>query len=387
MHNKCNCKYFAKHFYVLLNIGGRMKKRLSSQKGYTGIDVAIAVAILIIFTALISTIFLNIYLQHADAQRNATATSYLTTIAELIDRTYYQNINFDDNGGYNNIVNRVAGLFDSPMTVNVERIAATGNENEKMVFTVSNGYTITLSINQFSPEGSGVTGQDLVKTVKVVVSYKSGSMTKNVKMEKIKSREMLITPNRPVIGNNMVAVKYIITDEVAGTGYWQITSKEDSVWYSYENKNWAKAMILDDLVVEGNIIVNEENKDKLIGKKVINEGEVFEWIPKFAYNTTTDELLFAYSTTDSYVNHEDTYGILESMPTGYDKTEMNLTFQTETGFWIAKSDYNMVNSVITESGLTQITAEQKQAATRLSTSKYGSNQSEYATISDNRYTK
>lgn len=387
MHNECNCNDYAKHFYVLLNIGGRMKKKLTSQKGYTGIDVAIAIAILIIFTAVISTIFLNIYLQHADAQRNATATSYLTTIAELIDRTYYQDINFDDTGSYSNIVNRVASLFNSTATVDVERIAATADEDEKMVFTGSNGYTITLSINQFSPEGSGGTGQDLVKTVKVKVSYKSGSMTKNVKIEKIKSREMLITPNKPVIGKNMVAVKYVITDEIAGTGYWQITSKEDSVWYSYENKNWAKAMLLDDLVVEGGIIVNEENKDNLVGKKVISEGEIFEWIPKFAYNSTTGELLFAYSTTDNYVKHEDIYGTLAAMPADYNRTEMNSAFQAGTGFWVAKSDYSIVNSVVTESGLTQITAAQKQAATRLSTSKYGSNQSEYATISDNRYAK
>ena len=323
-----------------------MSKMWKSQSGYTGIDVAISIVILLIFTALISTIFVNIYIQYSEAQRNSIASSYIAYISESVDKMYYQDVS---NENITSIINDM---------------------------NISSGYTVTATVVKYQPEGNN--SMDLVKTVKINVSYKVGNTTKNLSVDRIKAKEILITPNRPKVSDGMVPVKYVVTDIMSGTGYWQITSENDSTWYNYDNKVWAKIMLTENLTAEGNISVTDENKSKLVGKKITNISQIFEWIPRYA--TSGNNLRFLYSTSDKYVNNERN---LETLETGYTVPE---AFGVKTGFWIAKRDYETINTQFERSvALMSISEEQKQAALVLSESNYGEHASEYINISNNRY--
>ena len=257
-----------------------MKINFRSERGYTGVDVAIAIAMLAIFTTIIATIFSNIYMQYVDGQRNATASAYMSSLAERIDRMYYNEVT---QSGINTIID---GML------------------------IPDGYSLTANVKRYVPEGyTESTSEDLVKEIEIIISYKVGSGTRTLKINKIKAKEILITPNKPKLSSRMVPVKYIEADEPNGFGYYQITSQNDSTWYNYSNKVWAEVMLIDGLVVEGGIDVSSENLPYLIGQKIITNTPVFAWIPSYAYNDAYID--FLYSTSNQIV---DSIGNLTDLP-------------------------------------------------------------------------
>ena len=324
-----------------------MLKNWKSQRGYTGIDIVLSAMILLVFTLIISTIFINIYLQYSDGQRNAAASSYLSSIAETIDKMYYQDIT---------------------------------NENLAQIISqmrFANGYTATATVERYIPEGKTEENSiDLVKNITIEISYNIGGNAKKLKIEKIKAKELLITPNAPKISSNMVPVKYIVTDINSNEGYYQITSENDSTWYNYDNKVWATMMLTDGLIAEGNIVVNDSVKADLVGKKIIStDYKIFTWIPKFS--KSTQDVIFLYSTSEKYV---DSNGNLQEKGNEYTTSD---SFENITGFWVAMYDYE-VDAILTifdkNANINNIEENQEQAVIDLSTSKYGTNSVNFQNI-------
>ena len=312
-----------------------MKKFLQSQKGFTGIDLAVAIVILSIFTFLISTIFVNIYTQYTDASRSAAATSYATAIAENIDKIYYQYL-IDPN----------------------DRSAIDAAINAA---NLTSGYTAQVNV------GDANSGEkDLIRNIQISVSYKIGNKTKSITINRTKSKEILIIPNKPKVPSGMVPVKYVITDYASGTGYWQITTQADTTWYNYENKTWAHAMALDGLELEGYDTITDSNKEQMAGKRVIEYDVLFAWIPKYAYNSSTTDVKFAYSTTEKTVNSN---GYLENLSNTY---SINSSFGEYPGFWISKSNANSSEvSSIEGATIDAMTNAEGTTVTNLATSQYG----------------
>lgn len=356
-----------------------MLKNWKSEKGYTGIDVAISIVILSISTLIIATIFANIYVQYTEAQRDSTAMAYLTSVSELIDKMYYQNVYTEapvDPEDEDNLGARLIEMFGSNTTIT--RNSQTG----ELKATVSNSYNISIIISKHIPEGMQ-DSLDLVKNVNIEVSYNVGNAKKNIKIDKIKAKEILITPNKPQLPQEVIStvpVKFVITDMASGEGYWEITSEDDTTWYSYENKMWANIMVLQGLGVEGGLTVTEENKDLMIGKKVVNATPIFAWIPKFV--VVNDEIVFLYSTSNNSI---DSNGFLQKV----NATPSN-AFEGVTGFWVGLADYSTIENAnqMTSSQkrvtISNITSAQKNAISYLSESIYGGNRLEFAQISNNR---
>lgn len=328
-----------------------MNKKLRSKKGFTGLDVAIAIVILGIFITLISTIFINIYLQFSETQRNAVATSYATMISELVDKMYYQDVE------------------NASLQEKIEEL------------NINNGYTVTTDVRRYIPDGfTENNSKNLVKIVNITVRYNVGNISKAVSIQKLKAKEVLITPNKPKLSSGMVPVKYVVTDVISQTGYWQITTEDDATWYSYENKSWANIMLQDGLTVEGNIEVTDQNMVSLVGKKVVSPGSILTWIPRYAYNNTTNDVLFTYSTSDKFVNNN---GDLQNLSTGY---SIDNVFQGNTGFWITRTNANSINyqsnSIVT---VRQMANSEKDIVKKLSQSKYEDNTQEWNNINDSRF--
>lgn len=300
-----------------------MKINIKSQKGITGIEITVAIVMLTIFVSLISTIFINIYLNSTEAQRNTVATGYATQIAEMIDKMYY------------------ADVEEDTLSEKIEEI------------NIPSGYTVTANVENYTPNANS---KDLVKTITVTVTYKVGNNEKNVQIERIKAKEVLITPNRPKLSKGMVPVKYVTTDEISGQGYWEITTEDDSTWYNYSNRRWANVMLQDDLIVEGNIKVTNENIKNLAGKKITTLGSMFVWIPRYAYkipqgnsHTSTAgeiDIIFLYSTSNNYIDengnmvpisNKQGYKIHPSFQDGTENNYANGEWDKElTGYWVAK---------------------------------------------------
>ena len=90
--------------------------------------------------------------------------------------------------------------------------------------------------------------------------------------------------NAPALDEeNMVPVKY---DEISSS--WVVCSKTDKDWYSYDtnSRKWANVMLRDVLVVESITNAKTESLENMIGKKVITEGSMLVWIPRYAYKIT-----------------------------------------------------------------------------------------------------
>ena len=134
-----------------------MKKKnmkLRSNKGITGIDLAIAIIVLVTFTILIITLMSSIYRNSIDIQKNANAMAYATIVLEKVDEKAFEEINAD-------FVNT---LKDS-------------GEVE-----ISSDYIIN-----FSTE---VLEENLIKKVGVKVSYDINGEQRTITINKLKIKEI-----------------------------------------------------------------------------------------------------------------------------------------------------------------------------------------------------
>ena len=134
-----------------------MKKKnmkLRSNKGITGIDLAIAIIVLVTFTSLIITLMSSIYRNSIDIQKNANAMAYATIVLEKVDEKAFEEINAD-------FVNT---LKDS-------------GEVE-----ISSDYIITISTE--------VLEENLIKKVGVKVSYDINGEQRTITINKLKIKEI-----------------------------------------------------------------------------------------------------------------------------------------------------------------------------------------------------
>ena len=315
-----------------------MKEFIKNQKGFTGVDVAVSIVLLFIFVTVISTIFLNIYLSYTDSQRNTVAMAYASQIAELVDKLYYVDISDSSNS---KLITEIRNIVTNTL------------------------YVPTVTVSEITSGQQEI--PSMVKNVDIQVSYKIGNTTKSVGINKTKVKEVLVTPNKPKISSDLVPVKFVYTDYMAGLGYWQIASDKDNTWYSYDNKIWAAAMkVSDNLIADGSIEVTSNNKDTLVGKKITTGGDVLLWVPRYAYNATNKDVIFIYSTSDKVVNSS---GNLDPMGTEY---VINTVFHSSsgvnevniTGFWIEQD--NISTGTISENSTTE-----EDVAGILRQSKYG----------------
>lgn len=87
--------------------------------------------------------------------------------------------------------------------------------------------------------------------------------------------------NKPKLTNAMVPVKW-------DGNNWVVTDKKDSEWFDYSKKQWANVMLKDGMQVEGIADVSLVSLNEMKDKKVTKVGSMFVWIPRYAYQITTN---------------------------------------------------------------------------------------------------
>lgn len=273
------------------------------QEGISGVDIVISIGIIIIFVSIIAMVYANLNNVNISIERAQKATNYATQILEKTDELYYSEVNSDtfsvndaENGKHT-----VAGI------------------------EIAKGYTVRVTIDNYNQTNGENNGRlDVVKTINVSVEYKVAGKTETVQMSKIKTKEILNTPNKPVLEEEMIPAKYVKvkkttyseeTGEYVTTYITKLTNttEEDTQWYDYTNRKWALAT---------------------------RNSTTYVWIPRFAYKSTetpnTYEVKFIYAYGTRIVNAN---GDLEqisnefSIPEGF----TNSNEESLDGFWVEES--------------------------------------------------
>ncbi len=179
--------------------------KLKNNKGVTGVDVAVAVTIFIVFLSIITAMFSNIVTTSQEINRKAKATNLAIDVIEKIKRR----------------------SFDS---------VSTNMSAQELGVVVPDGYTIDISVEDYKNE-------NILKTVSVNVGFKNRKTNENINLETLLRKG----PVRKILIYS-TAVKY----EMQGTAQaiyeklktYYIDSKID--YTNQENTNSLDAMVSSD---------------------------------------------------------------------------------------------------------------------------------------------
>lgn len=234
-----------------------MKRFLKSNKGITGADAVLGVALAILFSGIIATLSYNIYVTSSSLKRSSKALEYITSTFEYVATQYYDNVTED------NIKNYISTKLDGKISINE-----------------GTPYKAQVSVTNYNQTEGNTDKLDLVKEITMSVTYKLGDKDQTIEIKTAKSREKLEVPNKPDLdkiaiteGQYIYPIKYV-------NGNWEVTSKDDTNWYDYDRGLWGTAVVTATPKSIGDVITYAD-------------GTIYLWIPRFEYNpnpeTTQDK--------------------------------------------------------------------------------------------------
>ena len=134
---------------------------IKSEKGITGMDIAISVIIITIFISLIAVLSFNIQKTQEDIKRKSEATSYAIEIIEELKLNGFSNL--PEKG-----TNKIDGFEDGYIL----------DEEGK-----TTPYYQEITVKDYSElEGNENKYAEIIKIITVKISYKSGSETESVEI-------------------------------------------------------------------------------------------------------------------------------------------------------------------------------------------------------------
>lgn len=128
-----------------------------NNKGITGVDITIAIIIIITFTGIIASLMFSIYNTSLNIQKGANADAYATMILEKVDEKSYEEVD----------ENFIQTLKDD-------------NEIE-----MNDDYTIELTVEPYTDYQ-----YELIKKVNLTIRYTVNKEEKTLNITKLKIKEM-----------------------------------------------------------------------------------------------------------------------------------------------------------------------------------------------------
>jgi len=141
---------------------------VKSQKGFTGIDITIAIIVITLFVSIISVVFYNITISSKKIERKTEATYIAQDVIEKIKA-----LNYDD-------VIETKGT--EPVEISEYKKSDTLIIDNK---EYDSAYTIEIKVKKYVPNSNGQENNDsndLVKIINVNVLYKIGKEVENVEL-------------------------------------------------------------------------------------------------------------------------------------------------------------------------------------------------------------
>lgn len=301
---------------------------LKSQKGATGADIVIASTVIVLTIAIVSMIYVNTTLQSRNVTRTAGATRIATNVLENIEKMTY----IDCISEYNKPIweNVTDGEYNG-----YKLATDTTVYNTK----IPKGYKLYLQAEpNYGSASNNSEKFDLVRDVKLAVTYNVGDVNEKVEFNVSKSREVVNEVNEPntsiLRGNkSFYPIKY---SDIANA--YVKTTEDDSNWYNYTSKKWAM------------VVVSNEKEEDLFdsnGKLIADSSkyEKYVWIPRFFYTNDNKFSEFAYLLTNKAIREAALSSVDNNVDLNYTtyvdaKSEStNVTDMNEnTGKWVVATN-------------------------------------------------
>ena len=185
---------------------------LKNNKGYSGVDVSVAVIIIMLFIPTIFGMIYNINKSKANVTREGYATQIATEIIGMAKSTEFENIdsgfgqNILNSGDTKYFFNKMKNKYGQPINMD----ASFFNQDTGFAFNYFNAqgkngekYTIQVGVQNYYPEEfeQSETKPDLIKKIKVAVAYTVGS--------KIEQTELIA-----IVENEKYSRKEILYNEI-----------------------------------------------------------------------------------------------------------------------------------------------------------------------------
>lgn len=155
--------------------------KLKSEKGFTLIDITVALIVLLSFMSLIAVLFFNITKTSRNIERDDEATYLATSIIEDVKAQEYDNIAVTNN----NVISSDNISAENGKMVSGSNASELYKYKDETTINVGipNGYTCKVAIQNYVPENKTNGNTDLVKLVLVQVQYKLGGQIKTVQLK------------------------------------------------------------------------------------------------------------------------------------------------------------------------------------------------------------
>ena len=134
-------------------------KKCKENKAAMGVDIAVSLIVLSLFAGLIASMFVEIFYQNISIRMNAMAVNYAIIILEDTDRLPYAEVTTEN---------------------------LMGNIRER--YLMSDNYTANIEVTNYSDIDP--TKADIIKIVKVTISYELQDENYSFTVEKLKIKEM-----------------------------------------------------------------------------------------------------------------------------------------------------------------------------------------------------
>lgn len=286
-----------------------MKRFLKSNKGITGADAVLGVALAILFSGIIATLSYNIYVTSSSLKRSSKALEYITSTFEYVATQYYDNVTED------NIKNYISTKLDGKISINE-----------------GTPYKAQVSVTNYNQMEGNTDKLDLVKEITMLVTYKLGDKDQTIEIKTAKSREKLEVPNKPDLDKIAITEGQYIYPIKYANGNWKVTSKDDTNWYDYNRGLW------------GTVVVTTTQKS--IGDVITYaDGTIYLWVPRFEYtpNPNSEDkyvVNFLYKNTNKRIVVKEGITKIEDreLKSVEDSIPNEFIQNKNTGVWIIKRD-------------------------------------------------
>ncbi|MGN1303147.1 MAG: hypothetical protein ACI4VO_05940 [Clostridia bacterium] len=286
-----------------------MKRFLKSNKGITGADAVLGVALAILFSGIIATLSYNIYVTTSSLKRSSKALEYITSTFEYVATQYYDNVTED------NIKNYISTKLDGKISINE-----------------GTPYKAQVSVTNYNQMEGNTDKLDLVKEITMSVTYKLGDKDQTIEIKTAKSREKLEVPNKPDLDKIAIIEGQYIYPIKYANGNWKVTSKDDTNWYDYNRGLW------------GTVVVTTTQKS--IGDVITYaDGTIYLWVPRFEYtpNPNSEDkyvVNFLYKNTNKRIVVKEGITKIEDreLKSVEDSIPNEFIQNKNTGVWIIKRD-------------------------------------------------
>lgn len=328
-------------------------KKLTNQKGITGIDVVIAITIISITTIAIVALYTNTIVGSKKVTRTSAATRVATSILENVDSMYYAEVEAEIDR-LSNIANdsdstktKYVTKQEDNSTNNYTQFTIPSSANE-VIFNsrVNSGYDVILDIKEIdgvtqSTSKATISDCSLVIEVKVTVKYKVSNITEEVTLKTVKKRELLNECNEPDLnlllgkegattGEQIKSLNQINPIKWSNDTNSYIKTNISDGWYSYSNKEWAKVVITEQNNSEGTFDLSTAKVNNIDSQKV------YMWIPRFGKTSEENpQIAFAYKASNDRIKEYEIGANLNASKDTYTRT---LTFNGVAYFNEGKVD-------------------------------------------------